>query len=72
MTGTSQLVVGWFSFFNYILNNIVGQIVINIVTKSWATSRYAFTTELRDTGHYGFELPKEQIIPSGEVTANLT
>merc|ERR1712130_687977 len=28
--------------------------------------RYAFTTELRDTGHYGFELPKEQIIPSGE------
>ena len=30
-------------------------------------SRYAFTTELRDTGHYGFELPKSQIIPSGEV-----
>merc|ERR1711935_13281 len=28
--------------------------------------RYAFTTELRDTGHYGFELPKAQIIPSGE------
>jgi len=28
--------------------------------------RFAFTTELRDTGHYGFELPKEQIIPSGE------
>merc|ERR1719150_3597826 len=28
--------------------------------------RYAFTTELRDTGHYGFELPKSQIIPSGE------
>ena len=28
--------------------------------------RYAFTTELRDTGHYGFELPKEQIIESGE------
>ena len=29
-------------------------------------TRYSFTTELRDTGHYGFELPPEQIIPSGE------
>lgn len=29
-------------------------------------TRYAFTTELRDTGYYGFELPPEQIIPSGE------
>ena len=29
-------------------------------------SRFAFTTELRDTGNYGFLLPKEQIIPSGE------
>jgi len=29
-------------------------------------SRFAFTTELRDTGNYGFVLPKEQIIPSGE------
>jgi len=29
-------------------------------------SRFAFTTELRDTGFYGFVLPKEQIIPSGE------
>merc|ERR1712226_1488989 len=28
--------------------------------------RFAFTTELRDTGHFGFELPKDQIIPSGE------
>lgn len=28
--------------------------------------RYAFTTELRDTGNWGFELPKGQIIPSGE------
>jgi len=28
--------------------------------------RYAFTTELRDTGNYGFELPANQIIPSGE------
>jgi len=28
--------------------------------------RYVFTTELRDTGYYGFVLPKEQIIPSGE------
>merc|ERR1711936_302010 len=29
-------------------------------------SRFAFTTELRDTGSHGFVLPKEQIIPSGE------
>merc|ERR1712227_957305 len=29
-------------------------------------SRFAFTVELRDTGAYGFVLPKEQIIPSGE------
>ena len=29
-------------------------------------TRYAFTTELRDTGYYGFELPPNQIIPSGE------
>jgi len=29
-------------------------------------SRFAFTVELRDTGRYGFVLPKEQIIPSGE------
>jgi len=29
-------------------------------------TRYAFTTELRDTGYYGFVLPPEQIIPSGE------
>jgi len=28
--------------------------------------RYVFTTELRDTGRYGFVLPKDQIIPSGE------
>merc|ERR1712228_833009 len=28
--------------------------------------RYAFTTELRDTGRYGFVLPPNQIIPSGE------
>merc|ERR1712013_858845 len=28
--------------------------------------RYVFTTELRDTGYYGFVLPPEQIIPSGE------
>jgi len=28
--------------------------------------RYAFTTELRDTGYYGFELPASQIIESGE------
>merc|ERR1711963_1323479 len=29
-------------------------------------TRFAFTTELRDTGLHGFILPKEQIIPSGE------
>merc|ERR1712042_120736 len=29
-------------------------------------SRFAFTTELRDTGLHGFVLPKDQIIPSGE------
>jgi len=29
-------------------------------------ARYSFTTELRDTGYYGFVLPPEQIIPSGE------
>merc|ERR1712013_860671 len=28
--------------------------------------RYVFTTEPRDTGYYGFVLPPEQIIPSGE------
>jgi len=28
--------------------------------------RFVFTTELRDTGRYGFVLPKDQIIPSGE------
>ena len=29
---------------------------------------YAFAMELRDTGNYGFLLPKEQIIPTGEET----
>lgn len=29
---------------------------------------YAFTVELRDTGKYGFLLPANQIIPSGEET----
>merc|ERR1711971_1483630 len=29
-------------------------------------SRFAYTTELRDTGFYGFVLPPDQIIPSGE------
>merc|ERR1711955_134339 len=29
-------------------------------------SRFSFTTELRDTGRYGFILPANQIIPSGE------
>merc|ERR1711872_1182147 len=29
-------------------------------------TRFAFTTELRDTGRHGFVLPPNQIIPSGE------
>merc|ERR1712172_168029 len=29
-------------------------------------SRFAYTTELRDTSFYGFVLPPDQIIPSGE------
>jgi hypothetical protein len=29
-------------------------------------SDYTFTTELRDTGRYGFVLPANQILPSGE------
>jgi len=29
-------------------------------------TRFSFTTELRDTGRYGFVLPPNQIIPSGE------
>lgn len=29
-------------------------------------ARFVYTTELRDTGRYGFRLPPEQIIPSGE------
>lgn len=34
----------------------------------WFTSigMIGFTIELRDTGRYGFVLPKEQIIPTGE------
>lgn len=29
-------------------------------------TRFVYTTELRDTGRYGFLLPPEQIIPCGE------
>jgi len=29
-------------------------------------SRFSYTTELRDTGRYGFVLPANQIKPSGE------
>lgn len=29
-------------------------------------SDYTFTSELRDTGRYGFVLPANQIVPSGE------
>ena len=31
-----------------------------------ANIKYAFTVELRDTGHYRFMLPEEEIIPSGQ------
>ncbi|XP_037782742.1 carboxypeptidase B-like [Penaeus monodon] len=30
--------------------------------------KYAYTVELRDTGNYGFVLPPDQIIPTGEET----
>ena len=30
--------------------------------------KYAFVFELRDTGDYGFMLPKKQIIPTAEET----
>ena len=30
--------------------------------------KYSFSVELRDKGRYGFLLPKEQIIPTGEET----
>ena len=33
----------------------------NDVTKA----QYSFTSELRDTGNYGFVLPANQILPSG-------
>lgn len=35
---------------------------VNDVTKA----DYTFTVELRDTGRYGFVLPPNQILPSGE------
>lgn len=31
-------------------------------------TRLTYTYELRDTGRYGFMLPPEQIIPTGEET----
>lgn len=31
-----------------------------------AKSDYTFTSELRDTGRFGFILPADQIVPSGE------
>ena len=30
--------------------------------------KYSFSVELRDKGYYGFLLPPDQIIPSGEET----
>lgn len=32
--------------------------------------KYSYTMELRDTGAYGFLLPKQQIVPTGEETFN--
>lgn len=36
--------------------------------KGAAGVKYAFTLELRDSGRYGFILPAQQIIPTGEET----
>jgi murein tripeptide amidase MpaA len=36
--------------------------------KAKANVKYSYTVELRDTGSYGFVLPPEQIIPTGEET----
>ena len=36
--------------------------------KGMADIKYSYTVELRDTGRYGFMLPSEQIIPTGEET----
>uniref|UniRef100_A0ABM0GNQ2 Carboxypeptidase B-like n=1 Tax=Saccoglossus kowalevskii TaxID=10224 RepID=A0ABM0GNQ2_SACKO len=33
-----------------------------------ATIKYSYLVELRDQGEYGFLLPEDQIIPSGEET----
>ena len=33
-----------------------------------AKVKYVYTLELRDAGKYGFVLPKNQIIPTGEET----
>ena len=31
-------------------------------------AKYSYTLEMRDTGRYGFELPANQIQPTGEET----
>lgn len=36
--------------------------------KYYYGTRITYTYELRDTGRYGFLLPPEQIIPTGEET----
>lgn len=33
-----------------------------------ASAKFSYTVELRDTGTYGFQLPANQIIPTGEET----
>jgi hypothetical protein len=37
-------------------------------TYAVANIKYSFAVELRDVGRYGFLLPEDQILPSGEET----
>ena len=73
MTGTNLLEWGGSTIIlktlsSILLQNFQFQIICHKCNcHHWPNARFAFTTELRDTGHYGFELPANQIIPSGEV-----